>query len=174
MKSGTVPDHRGVDIGCQRTGELVQKLIDDRRVQARREDPFGLAGLRARRSDDPEVFVLGLPHHRRPRAALGSHASQRPLLAEAALILKEDDDSMVGVLGLDPCELFGNFFLKAATASGSDLRCFGRGTSHSSFKPWSRSYTAERDVSVRRNTYFLSWSPDPVSELHETGSGARR
>lgn len=110
MKTGSVPNHRGVDVGGQCAGELIQELVDDRRVQAGREDRFGLAGLWAGGSDDPEVFVLRLAHRRRSRATPGPHASLRPLLAESALILKEDDDLLAGMFGLNLREIFGNFF----------------------------------------------------------------
>lgn len=110
VKAGSVPDHRGLDVGGQRAGELIQELVDDRRVQAGREDRLGLAGLRAGGPDHPEVFVLGLADRRRSRATLGPHASQRPLLTESALILKEGDDLFAGMLGLNLREFFGNFF----------------------------------------------------------------
>ena len=84
--------------------------MDDRRIQDRREDGFGLTGLRAGGGDDPDVFVFGLPHGRWPRAPLGPAASQRSLLTEAALILEEHDDLPIGMLGLKPSQLFGNFF----------------------------------------------------------------
>ena len=131
MESGSVPDQGGVNIGSQRAGELVEKLVDDRRVEHGRENGLGLTGLRAGGPDEPDVFVFGLPHGGRPRATLGPPARQCPLLTEAALILEEGDDLLVGMLGLDASQFFGDFFLKTATASGSDLRCFGRGTSHS-------------------------------------------
>ena len=76
--------------------------------------------LRVGGSDHPELFVFGLSHRRRSRATLGPHASQRPLLTESALILKEGDDLFAEMFGLNLLELFGNF-LKAAIASGSDL-----------------------------------------------------
>jgi hypothetical protein len=66
--------------------------------------------LRAGGSDHPNVLVLGLTHRRRPRATFGPHASQRPLLTESALILKEGDDLFVGMCGLNLREFFGNFF----------------------------------------------------------------
>ena len=98
---------------------------------ALRAGRFGLTRLRAGGGDDPDVFVFGLPHGRRSRAPLGPAASQRPLLAEATFILEEHDDLPIGMLGLKPSQLFGNFFGNAAIASGSFFRCFGRGTSHS-------------------------------------------
>ena len=61
-------------------------------------------------SDHPEAFVLGLTHRRRPRATLGPHTSQRSLLTESVLILKERDDLLAGMLGLNLREFFGNFF----------------------------------------------------------------
>lgn len=131
MEAGSVPDHGGVDVGSQRARELVQELVDDRRVEHRRENGFGLTGLWARRADDPQVFVFGLTHRSRPRAPFGPQASQRAFLAESAFILEEGDDLLVGMLGLNSREFFRDFFLNAAIASGSDLRCFGRGTNHS-------------------------------------------
>ena len=131
MEAGSVPNHGGVDIGSQRAGELIQELVDDRRVEHRRKDRLGLAGLWARRADDPEVFVFGLTHRGRPRASFGPHAGQCSLLTESAFILKEGDDLLAGMLGLNSREFFRDFFLNAAIASGSDLRCFGRGTNHS-------------------------------------------
>ena len=47
VKAGSAPDHRSVYVGGQRAGELIQELVDDRRVQAGCEDRLGLAGLRA-------------------------------------------------------------------------------------------------------------------------------
>lgn len=65
---------------------------------------------RAGGSDHPEVFALGLTHRGRSRAAFGPHTSQRSLLTESALILKERDDLLAGMLGLNLREFFGNFF----------------------------------------------------------------
>lgn len=110
VEAGSVPDQSGVDVGGQRAGELVEELVDDRRVQDRCEDGFGLTGLWTRSTDDPEVFVFGLPHGGGARAAFGPHAGQRALLTEAALILKEGDDSLVGMFGLNASPLFGDFF----------------------------------------------------------------
>lgn len=110
VKAGSIPDHRGLHVGGECAGELIQELVDDRRVQAGCEDRLGLAGLRAGGTDHPEIFVLGLSHRRRSRATLGPHTSQRPLLTESALILKERDDLFAGVLGLNLREFFGNFF----------------------------------------------------------------
>ena len=131
MEAGSVPNHGGVDVGSQRARELIQELVDDRGVEHGREDRLGLTGLRARRADHPQVFVFSLTHCCRSRAPLGPDASQRALLTESAFILKERDDLLVGMLGLNPRELFRDFFFNAAIASGSDLRCFGRGTNHS-------------------------------------------
>ena len=106
MESGTVPDQGRVDVGGQSAGELV----DDRRVEHGRENRLGLTGLRAGGSDDPDVFVFGLTHGGRPRAASSPPARQCPLLSEAALILEEGDDLPVGMLGLEASQLGGNFF----------------------------------------------------------------
>ena len=110
MKSGSVPDHGGVDVGSQCARELIQELVDDRGVEHGRENRLALTGLRARRADDPEGFVFGLTHRCRSRAPFGPHASQRPLLTESALILKEGDDLLARMLGLNPRELFRDFF----------------------------------------------------------------
>jgi len=110
MESGTVPDQGRVNVGGQSAGELVEELVDDRRVEHGRENRLGLTGLRAGGSDDPDVLVFGLAHGGRPRATLGPHASQRPLLTESALILEERDDLLVGMLGLEASQLGGNFF----------------------------------------------------------------
>ena len=110
VKAGSIPDHRGMHVGSQRAGELIQELVDNRRVQGRREDRFGLTGLRARRADHPQVVVFGLPYRRRSRATFGPHASQRPLLTEPALILEERDDLFVRILGLNFRQFFGDFF----------------------------------------------------------------
>ena len=131
MEAGSVPDHGGVDVGSQRARELIQELVDDRGVEHGREDRLGLTGLRDRRADDLEGFVFGLTYRCRSRAPFHPHASQRPLLTESAFLLKEGDDLLAGMLGLNPRELFRDFFLNAVIASGSDLRCFGRGTNHS-------------------------------------------
>ena len=61
---------------------------------------------------------------------------RQPILSEAeqqlvADRLKEGDDLLAGMLGLNPRELFRDIFWNAVIASGSDLRCFGRGTNHS-------------------------------------------
>ena len=133
MEADSVPNHGGVDVGSQRTRKLIQELVDDRRVEHWREDRFGLTGLWARRADDPEVFVFGLTHRCRSRAPFGPDASPRAFLTESAFLLKERDDLLVGMLGLNPRELLRDFFGNAAIASGSDVRCFGRGTNHSSF-----------------------------------------
>ena len=110
VKAGSVPDHRSLHVGGQRAGELIQKLIDDRRVQARREDRLGWARLRAGGPDHPEVLVFSLTHRCRSRATLGPHTSQRPLLTESTFKLKERDDLFAGTFGLNLREIFGNFF----------------------------------------------------------------
>ena len=110
MESGSVPDQGRVNAGGQSAGELVKELIDDRRVEHRRENGLGLAGLRAGGSDDPDVVVFGLPHGGRPRAASSPPARQCPLLTEAALILEEGDDLPVGMLSLEASQLGGDFF----------------------------------------------------------------
>ena len=110
MESGSVPDQSRVDVGGQSAGELVEELVDDRRVEHGRENRLGLTGLRAGSSDDPDVFVFGLTRGGRPRAASSPSARQCPLLTEAALILEEGDDLLVGMLGLKASQLGGDFF----------------------------------------------------------------
>ena len=110
MESGSVPDQGRVDVGGQSAGELVEELIDDRRVQDGRENRLGLTGLRTRGPDDPDVFVFGLTYGCRPRTALSPLACQCPLLTEAALILEEGDDLPAGMLGLKAGQLVGDFF----------------------------------------------------------------
>ena len=110
MESGTVPDQGRVDVGGQSAGELVEELVDDRRVEHGRENRLGLTGLRAGGSEDPDVVVFGLTHGSRPRTASSPPARQCPLLTEAALILEEGDDLLVGMLGLQASQLGGDFF----------------------------------------------------------------
>lgn len=54
MEAGSVPDQGRVDVGGQSAGELVEKLIEDRRVQDGRENRLGLTGLRTGGSDAPD------------------------------------------------------------------------------------------------------------------------
>ena len=54
MEAGSVPDQGRVDVGGQSAGELVEELIDDRRVQDGRENRLGLTGLRTRGPDDSD------------------------------------------------------------------------------------------------------------------------
>lgn len=100
MEAGSVPDQGGVNIGSQRAGELVEELVNDRRVEHGCENGLGLTGLRAGGPDEPDVFVFGLPHGGRPRTTFGPLACQCSLLTEATLILEEEDDLPIGMLGL--------------------------------------------------------------------------
>lgn len=110
MEARTIPDQCGVDVGSQGARKLFQELVDHGGVQHRRENGFGLAGLGTRRSDYPQVIILGLPHRRRPRSALSPHASKRSLLTESAFVLKDDDDLLLGMLSLNPSQFYRDFF----------------------------------------------------------------
>lgn len=110
MEAGSVPDQGRVDVVSQSAGELVEELIDDRRVQDGRENRLGLTGLRTRGPDNPDVFIFGLAYGGRPRPSPSPPTCQCPLLTEAALILEEGDDLPVGMLGLKAGQLVGDFF----------------------------------------------------------------
>ena len=78
------------------------------------------AALRTDGAEDVGPFVALIARRTRPCSALGPDAGQRPLLANARLILEPDFDGLVfGVVG-EPCrDRCGEVFLKASCAASS-------------------------------------------------------
>ena len=61
------------------------------------DQPRGRPGADADRRQHVQVAVLGLPHAARPRPLAGPDPGERPLLAEAGLVLEPDLDLLLGV-----------------------------------------------------------------------------
>ena len=66
MISRSIPHQYRLHIGFQRRGQLGEEQIHDRRVEPRRDQSFGLAGLGASRRQNVDESVLRLSYG--PRA----------------------------------------------------------------------------------------------------------
>jgi hypothetical protein len=65
VEAGAVPNHGSMFIGAERLRELLQKQIDDFRVQLRTQKTLRVSRFRAHRAEYPQVLVFGLPNRRR-------------------------------------------------------------------------------------------------------------
>jgi hypothetical protein len=66
--------------------------------------------LGTRGPEDIQIIVLGLPGHRRSRAASGPDAGERAFLAESRLVLKERQDTLIGMGDADLLNVIDYFF----------------------------------------------------------------
>jgi len=129
MKSRAIPHQDGLHIRFQRRRQLGEEQIHDRRVEPRRDQSFGLAGLGTRRRQDIDETVLRLSDCARSRSGASPDTGQRPLLSEPCFVFVEDLQPAVGMLRLDLIYPLAELFLNSSCAAGSAWGCCGRGTS---------------------------------------------
>ena len=121
MKSRAVPHQDRLHIRFQRRRQLGEKQIHDRRVEPRRDQSFGLAGLGARRRQNIDETVLRLSDCARSRSGTSPDAGQRPLLSEPCFVFVEDLQPAVGMLRLDLVQPLAELFFKLLLRRGIGL-----------------------------------------------------
>ncbi len=129
MKSRIVPHQDRLQITLQRRRQLGEEEVHDRRVEPRRDQSFGVAGLGTRRRQDIDETVLRLSDCARSRSGASPDTGQRPLLSEPCFVFVEDLQRAGGMLRLDLVQPLTELFLNSSCAAGSAWGCCGRGTS---------------------------------------------
>src|SRR5262245_61608355 len=114
MVSCSIPNKHRLNFGSQGPRELLQELIDDRRIEVRSDDGFGLTRLRASSANHIDVGVLRLADGPGPGTLRRPNPCQRSLLAKPCFILKEDLQLSIGMRLLNFLQLLRELFLKAS------------------------------------------------------------
>ncbi len=130
MPAGAVEHQHCVRAGGDGRGDLGEVELHCLGVGARQHQRGTDAAGRADRPEEVGPLVARVAHRPGPRAALRPDPGERPLLADARLVLEPDLERLVpGVLRQRRRYRRGEVFLNAAWAAGSALRCCGRGFS---------------------------------------------
>ena len=131
MKTRVVPHQNRVSILAQQPRKIGQQVFHHKRVHVGRDHAQSLPGLRVDRRRKIHPLVLGLLDGSRPRSPARPDGGQRALLAKTRLVLEPDFDFLVGVCFTDFPDKKGARSSHFRIASGSLLRCCGRGRSDS-------------------------------------------
>src|SRR5512135_3423622 len=108
----SVPQQHRMDPSGQRARELLEEQIEHRRVQLRHDQRRRRARGHADRRQHIERRELDLPHRTRARTLQRPDARQRPVLAEAGLVLEPELDLLVGMRLLDRLDLIDDDLLE--------------------------------------------------------------
>ena len=105
-----IKDKQGMNVFSHIPGEIRQIRLHHIAIHPRKQAGVRVAAGWANRAEQVNPFIFGLPIRTGAASSLGPYPRQRPLLAEAGLILKPQLDLLVPLLGSDAPEGIGQSF----------------------------------------------------------------
>lgn len=98
VEAGSIPDHHGMLIRGNRGRKLLQENVDDRRIELRTEQSFGMPRLGTNGAQYPQILVLRLTNGRRSRSLSSPDIGEGTLLAETRFVSKVDSQPLLRMI----------------------------------------------------------------------------